>query len=883
MLAVRSLLAVLTLLPMIGALPVVHIAPYGNDFAGDGTLANPYRTLARALLAVDPGGTIRLAAGAYPEETTIAIPVTLESFGPGRPVLGPRSTPGAVLTIAGADDVTVRGVDFTGGIDQGALRVLGGADRTTLSACAFADLGGIAIELQGPTHQAPRIEDCSFRRASRAVDATGAVAASIVRCSVLDGGRGVRLAACAGARVESCSFVDLAQAALLAIASPDLVATDLRITRCAQFGTRSSRVEPGTQIAALTVAAGSHRAIVTRTLVEDCGGYCGADAEFGRYDGLFAIGVDGCDDVVLEACGIHRNEFGGLRVGGGSLRAVVHASSFVGNGWKNGAGDDVALHGTVPSIDARDCFWGVPGGPVFDGPGPGNGIAGGALVTLVPIAGRPPATTVATSVALDATLSGDPRARGLHVRDIDGDARDDILATVDLAGAIVLHRRTPTGFDPPRVVTTGGSPVALASGRFDGDLFVDVAVADETGDRVIVLFGDGTGDFPRRIALATLRRPLRIVAAPLDGTSGDDLVVACAGDVFAAGGTQVMLGDGSGVFATQTLAGSSQPTAVEAIDLEADGRVEVIAYDTQRGSPGLRIWPNLGGGAFGGVVTGAVDAGPVVDAALVKVDLDGLGARDLALARFVLLPGPPQTVIELFRNSGGGGLLGPFAVDTVLGPAELASADVGDRGGARLIAALPALGEVRAYGPFAGTLPPHAPYAERLFDRPYPQSVAAGELSGDGAADFVVADGATGTLEVWRGRLVASVERYGAGCTGTLGTPRSLWSALPELGASSFGVGAERCAPVSVAVLLISVLPASIPIDGGCSLLVWPAPYAIPVATDALGDAALTIGVPLDRTLLRGELFTQWWILDPGGAAFATLSASDGLRLRVGG
>ncbi|MBI5851489.1 MAG: DUF1565 domain-containing protein [Planctomycetes bacterium] len=858
MLAVRSMLAAIALVPVLCALPVVYVAPYGNDVTGDGTASNPYRTLARALVAVDPGGTIRIASGAYPQECTVAIPVTIESFGSGRPVLGPRSSPGVILTIAGADDVTLRGVDFAGGIEQQAVRILGGSDRATISDCRFSTPGGASI------------------------DATGAANTSVLRCTLSGCALGIRLEACPAAHLDSCAFVDLTQAAVLAVASLDLVATDLRVTRCAQFGTRSSRVEPGVQTAAITLATGSHRAVFARTLVEDCGGYCGADSEFGRYDGLFGIGIDGCDDVVLDACGIHRNEFGGLRVGGGSLRCVVRGSSLVGNGWKNGAGDDVALHATVPSVDARDCR-GTRGGPVFDGPGPGNGIAGGALVTLAPIAVRPPATTVATSVALDATLTGDPRARGLHVRDVDGDARDDILATVDLAGAIVLHRRTPAGFDPPRVVTVGGSPVALASGRFDGDPFIDVAVADETGDRVVVLFGDGTGDFPRRIALPTLRRPLRLVAAPLDGTSGDDLVVACAGDVFAAGGTQAMLGDGLGSFATQTLPGSSQPTAVEAIDLEADGRAEVIAYDTQRGSPGLRIWPNLGGGAFGAVVAGAVDPGPVVDAALVKVDLDGFGARDLALARFMLLPGPPQTVIELFRNSGGGGLLGPYAVDTVLGPAELASADLGDRGGARLIAALPALGEVRAYGPFAGTLPPHASYAERLFDRPYPQSVAAGELTGDDAADFVVADGATGTLEIWRGRLVASVERYGAGCTGTLGTPRSLWRSVPELGALSFGVGAERCAASSVAVLLITVLPASIPIDGGCSLLVWPAPYAMPVATDALGDAALTLGVPLDRTLLRGELFTQWWILDPGGAAYATLSASDGLRLRVGG
>jgi hypothetical protein len=283
------------------------------------------------------------------------------------------------------------------------------------------------------------------------------------------------------------------------------------------------------------------------------------------------------------------------------------------------------------------------------------------------------------------------------------------------------------------------------------------------------------------------------------------------------------------------------------------------------------------------VVLGPSSAGPIIDASLTRVELDGLGARDLAVARFSLLPGPGTTVIELFRNSGGGGLLGPTRIDDVLGPVEMASSDIGDRGRARLVVALPAVGEVRAYGPFEPGAVPSAPYSEALFERPYPQAIAVGELTGDAADDFIVSDAATGDVEIWRGRLSASVLRFGSGCTSTLGTPRSIWRSVPELGAASFGVGVEHAAPFANAVLLVSVLPAAVPIDGGCSLLVQPNPFGINATCDATGFASLPLGVPVLPGLLRGELFAQWWILDPGGAAFGALTASDGLRIRVGG
>ncbi|MFO1051522.1 MAG: FG-GAP-like repeat-containing protein [Planctomycetota bacterium] len=868
--------------------PVVHVSPAGSDLTGDGSASSPFRTLDHALGVVDPGGVIRLFDGSYPAAATIPMPVTLEAIGPGHPILGPRPDPGAVLTLANASDVVLRGLWFRGATTQIGVRALGACDRMVVEDCDFADFGGDAVQITGSPTANPRLSRCRFARLAGAIPPSGVRCDGttdllVEDCAFADADLGIVLVASPRAVIRRSSFVDLRHSALLAIASTDLALSDARISRSAQLPTPLSSLSPSDERGAISLVGLSHRATLSRILVEDCGGYLGAAAAYGLYDGLFGIAIADSDDVHLDGCSLHRNEFGGLAVVGASTGCHAHDCSFVGNGWKNGALADIALHASVPAFDAASCFWGLPGGPQFDGQGPGNGIGGGALIQLAPIAMQPVTTSPATSIVAETSVAGPLRGRAIRIADVDGDLLDDVLVVADLAQELVVYRETPSGLATAIHVPLTGTPVSLATADFDGDGDLDVAVVDESADRIRILAGDGTGSFTPQSTSSTARRPLRIRTADLDGQPGSDLVVACAGDLFAPGGVDLFLGDGHGAFTRTSLTGAVQPTDVELVDLNADGRLDVVAYDTDRAGPGLRIWRNLGGGSFSAMSVASTDLGPVIDATLARIDLDGLGDRDLAVARFTFLAAPATTTIELFRNSGGGSLLGPTAVDIVLGPAEMASSDVGDRGRARLVVALPALGEVRAYGPFEPAPTPFAPYHETLFDHDYPQAVALGELTGDAADDVVVSDASSGELSIWRGRIPAFVTRFGYGCPGTLGVPRALWRSLPELGATSFGISVELGSPLSAGVLLISVLPAAIPIASGCSLLVQPNPFAVVAGCDATGAASIPLGVPLDRGLLRGELFVQWWLLDPNGAAFGALSSSDGLRIHVGG
>jgi len=113
--------------PAAGALaPDIVVAPNGSD-RGDGSLAKPYATLAKAVAAVRPGQTIALRGGTYrPTAGTIIDTdgepgrrITLTNFRDERPVIDARDVPVRKWTVTHRGDYwTVRGLEFTGSLSH---------------------------------------------------------------------------------------------------------------------------------------------------------------------------------------------------------------------------------------------------------------------------------------------------------------------------------------------------------------------------------------------------------------------------------------------------------------------------------------------------------------------------------------------------------------------------------------------------------------------------------------------------------------------------------------------------------------------------------------------------------------------------------------------
>lgn len=233
--------------------------------------------------------------------------------------------------------------------------------------------------------------------------------------------------------------------------------------------------------------------------------------------------------------------------------------------------------------------------------------------------------------------------------------------------------------------TVGTNPSALVIADFDGDGFLDFAVANQGDNTISVFKGDGQGGFtqfpnspfalpttekgpiamttgifdnsgkPEIAVLTAATQNIGIFQASFDNTfngtfteisgspigTGINPVAFAAGDLSAdnfsdfaivnqsANAITVLLNDGTGVF-TQAV-GSPLPTAntpagVAIADFTNDG-IGDIAF-TNNGSATLGVYAGLGSGEFSQGIELSVPPGPL---ALITADLSGDGLPDAAL------------------------------------------------------------------------------------------------------------------------------------------------------------------------------------------------------------------------------------------------------------
>jgi hypothetical protein len=375
---------------------------------------------------------------------------------------------------------------------------------------------------------------------------------------------------------------------------------------------------------------------------------------------------------------------------------------------------------------------------------------------------------------------------------------------------------------------------------------------------------------------------VRLRAANLDAANRDDLVVACEGDPFRAGGLVLLINDGSGVLTPTTLPGAVVPTDVETLDLNADTRPEIVAFDRDpAGATGLRTYANLGGGAFAAPVATPIDAHPVLSATLLRTNVDG-GAEDLVVADYAFGVPPGVTNVRLFRGTGAGTFLPPVLLRTQLGPLRLCAAPFTGPGQQSLVLVNPGTAGVEVHGPIVAAPTPFVPYAARVSSLQYAADACVGDVTGDGTPDLVIADGGGARAIALRGERPAAVLTYGTGCTGTFGTPTVRSTSTPKIGAATFAVGFAGAVQNAAAVLFLGLDAASLPLPGGCSLLV-DILVTVNATSDSDGAGSVALPVPYDPAFVGGGLRGQWFVLDPLGQALTLASGTGGFRVIVGG
>jgi len=164
--------------------------------------------------------------------------------------------------------------------------------------------------------------------------------------------------------------------------------------------------------------------------------------------------------------------------------------------------------------------------------------------------------------------------------DFNGDGKVDlVVANVGTPGAgddgsvsILLGNGDGT-FQPANNIAAGKNPISIAVGDFNGDSRLDFAGADSGNSTVSVLLGKGDGTFQAPVSYATGVGPTFIAEGDFNEDRRIDLVVANNG-----GSTvSLLLGNGDGTFQSHVdYATGGFPSSIAIADLNGDSHLDIV-------------------------------------------------------------------------------------------------------------------------------------------------------------------------------------------------------------------------------------------------------------------------------------------------------------------
>jgi hypothetical protein len=200
-----------------------------------------------------------------------------------------------------------------------------------------------------------------------------------------------------------------------------------------------------------------------------------------------------------------------------------------------------------------------------------------------------------TSIALTTdTLNNPAQPKDLIVADFNGDGVKDILVTIEsntgaYGGSVIVLLGNGNGTFGSNIVTAvpGGNALKqVVTGDFNGDGILDIAVANNGGNSVVVLLGNGDGTFRSGSVLAAGTLPYGMGMTDLNGDGILDLVVVNSGDNTIG----IFLGKGDGTFLPEsTYATGTTPYRLSIKDINGDGLPDIAVAERGGDSAGILL------------------------------------------------------------------------------------------------------------------------------------------------------------------------------------------------------------------------------------------------------------------------------------------------------
>ncbi|HTC94233.1 MAG TPA: FG-GAP-like repeat-containing protein [Terriglobales bacterium] len=302
----------------------------------------------------------------------------------------------------------------------------------------------------------------------------------------------------------------------------------------------------------------------------------------------------------------------------------------------------------------------------------------------------------------------------------------------------------------------GANPIAVVAGDFSKDGNQDVAVADNGGNGISVLLGNGAGGLGAANPFATGAGPFDIAIGDFNNDGNPDLFVANFTGSFAT----PLRGVGDGTFAVKSGVFDSNtfnPADAALADFNGDGKLDVAMVEN--GNNKVSVFLGKGDFTFPMNADYAVGANPISIAA---GDFNGDGKPDLVVADLNGAAGANLSVL-LNKGDGTGVFLPAASYGAGTNPNEVQAGDF--NGDGKLDIAVANFGSNNVsilLGNGDGTFQP----AHNFAAGSNPAALVVADFNGDGKLDLAVANYGSNDVSVLLGKGDGTFNpqtRYAAG------------------------------------------------------------------------------------------------------------------------